>query len=532
MQSLVATRTELLDRRRRALFVAEGRDLLKDKRTALVREFRQHQAELLDGLDELRELASRARRRLEEAIVVCGPEPLESGLWSPRPASVQSCDPGPWPASASTTSHTIRYAATRALVDGQPVLTRGRAARAGVGADYLGRVLDGAGRPRDGGSEPVPDAYRDVNGLPLNPITRAHPDQFLETGISAIDGLITLVRGQKLPIFSGSGLPANALAARIAAQTRAPGDDDEVVVIFAAMGVTRREAEFFRTEFLAGGAASSSVLLLNLADDPTIERLLTPRVALTMAEYLAFELDRHVLVVMTDMTAYCEALREISAAGEEIPGRRGYPGYMYTDLASLYERAGRVRGGHGSLTQLVILTMPDDDITHPVPDLTGYITEGQIVLSRDLDRQGTAPPIDVLPSLSRLMNAGIGAGKTREDHRGLADRLYACYARGREVRRLMSIVGESGLPLEDRRYLAFAAAFEATYLDQDDQRRTLAETLEVGWRLLDPFPRAELKRLSADELARCHQPSDHIDSSSTSAGARHSGEALPTELAP
>ena len=469
MQSLVATRTELLDRRRRALFVAEGRDLLKDKRTALVREFRQHQAELLDGLDELRELASRARRRLEEAIVVCGPEPLESGLWSPRPASVQSCDPGPWPASASTTSHTIRYAATRALVDGQPVLTRGRAARAGVGADYLGRVLDGAGRPRDGGSEPVPDAYRDVNGLPLNPITRAHPDQFLETGISAIDGLITLVRGQKLPIFSGSGLPANALAARIAAQTRAPGDDDEVVVIFAAMGVTRREAEFFRTEFLAGGAASSSVLLLNLADDPTIERLLTPRVALTMAEYLAFELDRHVLVVMTDMTAYCEALREISAAREEIPGRRGYPGYMYTDLASLYERAGRVRGGHGSLTQLMILTMPDDDITHPVPDLTGYITEGQIVLSRDLDRQGIAPPIDVLPSLSRLMNAGIGAGKTREDHRGLADQLYACYARGREVRRLMSIVGESGLPPEDRRYLAFAAAFEATYLDQDDQ---------------------------------------------------------------
>jgi V/A-type H+/Na+-transporting ATPase subunit B len=385
------------------------------------------------------------------------------------------------------------------------VLTRGRVTRTGVGPDYFGRVLDGVGRPRDGGPEPVPDVYRHVNGLPLNPIARAHPDQFLETGVSAIDGLITLVRGQKLPIFSGAGLPANALAARIAAQASAPGDDADVIVIFAAMGVTRREAEFFRTEFLTGGAASSSVLLLNLADDPTIERLLTPRVALTMAEYLAFELDRHVLVVMTDMTAYCEALREIAAAREEIPGRRGYPGYMYTDLASLYERAGRVRGGRGSLTQLLILTMPDDDITHPIPDLTGYITEGQIVLSRNLDREGITPPIDVLPSLSRLMNAGIGAGKTREDHRGLADQLYACYARGREVRRLISIVGESGLPPEDRRYLAFATAFETTYLDQGEERRTLTDTLELGWRLLDPFPETDLKRLTADQLARHHQ---------------------------
>ncbi len=385
------------------------------------------------------------------------------------------------------------------------VLTRGRAARTGVGADYLGRVLDGLGRPRDDGPEPVPEAYRHVNGLPLNPSARAHPDQFLETGVSAIDGLITLVRGQKLPIFSGAGLPANALAARIAAQTRAPDDDSEVVVVFAAMGVTRREAAFFRGEFMSTGAASSSILLLNLADDPTIERLLTPRVALTMAEYLAFELDRHVLVVMTDMTAYCEALREISAAREEMPGRRGYPGYMYTDLASLYERAGRVRGGSGSLTQLMIVSMPDDDITHPIPDLTGYITEGQIVLSRELDRKGVAPPIDVLPSLSRLMNAGVGAGKTREDHRGLADQLYACYARGREVRRLMSIVGESGLPQEDQRYLAFAAAFESTYLDQGDTRRTLAETLELGWRLLDRFPGAELKRVTADQLAEHHR---------------------------
>ncbi|WP_327640768.1 V-type ATP synthase subunit B [Kribbella sp. NBC_00482] len=385
------------------------------------------------------------------------------------------------------------------------VLTRGRAARTGVGTDYFGRVLDGAGRVRDGGPQPVPDDYRHVNGLPLNPITRAHPDQFIETGVSAIDGLVTLVRGQKLPIFSGAGLPANSLAARIAAQARVPGDDAEVVVIFAAMGVTRREAEFFRTEFLTGGAAARSVLLLNLADDPTIERLLTPRVALTMAEYLAFEQHRHVLVVMTDMTAYCEALREISAAREEMPGRRGYPGYMYTDLASLYERAGRVHGGAGSLTQLMILTMPDDDITHPIPDLTGYITEGQIVLSRELDRQGIQPPIDVLPSLSRLMNAGIGAGKTRDDHRSLADQLYACYARGREVRRLMSIVGESGLPAEDRRYLAFAAAFERTYLDQGPDRRALSDTLEIGWQLLSPFPAAELKRVSAEQLARHHE---------------------------
>jgi V/A-type H+-transporting ATPase subunit B len=402
---------------------------------------------------------------------------------------------------------------------GTSVLTRGRAARTGVGADFFGRVLDGAGRPRDGGPAPVPDAFRHVNGRPLNPIARAHPDQVIETGVSAIDGLCTLVRGQKLPIFSGAGLPANQLAARIASQARVVGDDtdtdthsdthadNDVVVIFAAMGVTRREAEFFRSEFLTGGASQRSVLLLNLADDPTIERLLAPRVALTMAEYLAFEQHRHVLVVMTDVTAYCEALREISAAREEMPGRRGYPGYMYTDLAALFERAGRVRGGAGSLTQLMILTMPDDDIAHPIPDLTGYITEGQIVLSHELDRQGISPPIDVLPSLSRLMNAGIGAGKTREDHRGLADQLYACYARGREVRRLMSIVGEGGLPSEDRRYLAFADAFEHDYLDQGAERRTLVETFDLGWRLLAPFPAGDLKRVSAEQLARHHHES-------------------------
>ena len=366
-------------------------------------------------------------------------------------------------------------------------------------------VLDGLGRPRDDGPEPVPEAYRHVNGLPLNPITRAHPDQFLETGVSAIDGLITFVRGQKLPIFSGAGLPANALAARIAAQTRAPDDDTEVVVVFAAMGVTRREAAFFRGEFMSTGAASSSILLLNLADDPTIE---TAADAPGRADH-----------------GRVPGLR----AGPARPRRddrhdrllRGAPGDLGrargdarpTRLPRLHvHRPGlALRTGRPSPRRQRIadpaddLTMPDDDITHPIPDLTGYITEGQIVLSRDLDRQGVAPPIDVLPSLSRLMNAGIGAGKTREDHRGLADQLYACYARGREVRRLMSIVGESGLPPEDQRYLAFAAGFESTYLDQGDTRRTLAETLDLGWRLLDPFPGTELKRLTADQLAEHHR---------------------------
>ena len=376
-----------------------------------------------------------------------------------------------------------------------------------MGTDYFGRVLDGAGRPRDGGPQPVPDDYRHVNGLPLNPITRAHPDQFIETGVSAIDGLVTLVRGQKLPIFSGAGLPANGLAARIAAQARVPGDDAEVVVIFAAMGVTRREAEFFRAEFLTGGAAARSVLLLNLADDPTIERLLTPRVALTMAEYLAFEQHRHVLVVMTDMTAYCEALREISAAREEMPGRRGYPGYMYTDLASLYERAGRVRGGTGSLTQLMILTMPDDDITHPIPDLTGYITEGQIVLSRDLDRQG----IDTTDR-----RAAVAVAPDERRHRRRQDprrpprpgrpavRLLRPRPRGPppDVHRRRERPAHRGpaLPRLRRRVRAHLPR-------PRDQRRTLADTLELGWRLLAPFPGAELKRLTADQLAQHHQTS-------------------------
>jgi V/A-type H+/Na+-transporting ATPase subunit B len=382
------------------------------------------------------------------------------------------------------------------------VLARGRSSQTGVGEDYLGRVLDGSGRPIDGGADPVPSALRDVNGLPLNPVARAHPNEFIETGVSSIDALCTLVRGQKLPIFSGAGLPANDLAARIAAQARVSGDEQaEVVVVFAAMGITRRESEFFRDAFAAGGAADRTILLLNLAEDPTIERILTPRVALSMAEFLAFERGRHVLAILTDMTAYCESLREISAAREEMPGRRGYPGYMYTDLASLYERAGRVRNGSGSLTQLMILTMPDDDMTHPIPDLTGYITEGQIVLSRDLDRRGITPPIDVLSSLSRLMNAGIGDGRTRVDHRPLADQLFASYARGREVRQLMSIVGEHGLPEPDRRSLSFADAFEREFLGQRGERRTLDATLDLGWRLLQPFPPNELRRLSSALIA-------------------------------
>ncbi len=387
---------------------------------------------------------------------------------------------------------------------GTTLLTRGRESVTGVGLDYLGRVLDGSGRPRDGRSEPLPTAYRPVNGLPLNPVARAYPDEFIETGISALDGLCTLVRGQKLPIFSGAGLPANALATRLAAQARVLGDEEEVVVVFAAMGVTRREAMTFQAELTSGAAGSRTVLVLNLAEDPTIERLLTPRIALTLAEYLAFELGRQVLAILTDMTAYCDSLREISAARDEMPGRRGYPGYMYTDLANIYERAGRLHDAPGSLTQVLILSMPDDDITHPIPDLTGYITEGQIVLSRDLDRRGIQPPIDVLPSLSRLMNAGIGAGRTRADHRALADQLYAVYARGREVRQLMSIVGEHGLPEADRRVLAFADAFETTFLGQGDRRRSIIETLDLGWELLAPFPAHELTRLSPELLAAHH----------------------------
>ena len=382
------------------------------------------------------------------------------------------------------------------------VRARGRSATLGVGPDLVGRIFDGAGRPADDGPPLLPEAFRDLNGRPLNPVARAHPSQVIETGLSAIDGLNTLVRGQKLPIFSGFGLPGGELAAQIAASARVPGDNARFVVVFAAMGITEREAERFRESFADSAALERTVLFLNLAGDPTVERLFTPRAALTAAEYLAYERDHHVLVILTDITNYCEALREVSAAREELPGRRGYPGYMYTDLASLFERAGRVRGRTGSITQLMVLSMPDDDITHPIPDLTGYITEGQIVLSRDLDRRGIRPPIDVLPSLSRLMNNGIGSGRTRDDHRGVADQLYAGYARGRELRRLLSILGEGALSEEDLRFLAFADEFERRYLDQGGTRRTVDETLDLAWQLLAHFPPEELKRINPELIDR------------------------------
>ncbi|TCJ19717.1 V-type ATP synthase subunit B [Rubrobacter taiwanensis] len=389
---------------------------------------------------------------------------------------------------------------------GTSVRPRGEVAKMAVGQNLLGRILDGSGDPIDGGPPLSPDDYRDVNGEPLNPYARAHPEDFIETGVSAIDGLNTLVRGQKLPIFSGFGLPAMELAAQIAEGARVPGDDEGFVVVFAAIGVTQREAAFFRRRFAGSAALERSVLFLNLADDPTIERLLTPRAALTVAEHLAWEEGRHVLVILADVTNYCEALREVSAARREIPGRRGYPGYMYTDLASLFERAGRVRGRPGSVTQLMILSMPDDDVTHPIPDLTGYITEGQIVLSRELDRRGIYPPIDVLPSLSRLMNEGIGEGKTREDHRAVADQLYASLSRGKELRRLVSIVGEGALSDDDRRYLAFADRFEERLVGQGARRRSIEETLDLSWELLADFPESELKRIKPEIIER-YRPS-------------------------
>jgi V/A-type H+-transporting ATPase subunit B len=368
--------------------------------------------------------------------------------------------------------------------------------------------LDGSGKPIDGGPTIIPEVSLDINGLPINPSVRTHPSEFIQTGISAIDGLNTLTRGQKLPIFSGAGLPANELAAQIAAQARVgtveSGGSEPFAVVFAAIGITHREATFFIDQFRASDSMDRTVMFINRADDPTIERLLTPRAALTAAEYLAFHHHRHVLAILTDMTNYCEALREVAAACEEVPGRRGYPGYMYSDLASLYERAGRIRGNPGSVTQLVILTMPDDDITHPIPDLTGYITEGQIVLSRDLHRKGIYPPIDVLPSLSRLMNSGIGPQKTRSDHRNVADQLYALYAQGRDLRRLVAIIGEAALSKEDRRVLDFARHFEETFIGQGMIDRDVIQTLDLAWDLLSPLPADILKRIPRDLLERYH----------------------------
>ncbi len=377
---------------------------------------------------------------------------------------------------------------------------RGRPLTVPVSLEMLGRVFNGLGQPLDGGPEPLALERRDINGAPINPGARAYPSQFIQTGVSAIDGMNSLVRGQKLPIFSGSGMPHDRLAAQIAAQARI-AEREEFSIVFAAMGIVRDVAAFFQRSFEESGALQSAVLFLNLAEDPPAERLITPRLALTVAEYLAFDAQRHVLVILTDMTNYCEALREISSARGEVPARRGYPGYMYSDLASLYERCGRIEGVTGSITQLPILTMPNDDITHPVPDLTGYITEGQIVLSRQLMLKGIYPPIDVLPSLSRLMKDGIGAGRTRADHPNLASQLYAAYAHVQEVRALVAVVGEEELSDVDRAYLRFGDEFERRFVGQGPaEDRSIEATLDLGWEMLSFLPASELRRVTPQEI--------------------------------
>jgi V/A-type H+-transporting ATPase subunit B len=389
----------------------------------------------------------------------------------------------------------------------------GRALELGVGRDMLGRVFDGLGRPCDDGPPIIAESRRSIQGQPINPTARDFPDDFIQTGVSAIDGLNPLVRGQKLPIFSGSGLPHNQLAAQIARQAAVLArssadeigakDEGEFAVVFAAMGITFEDADFFTAEFRETAAIERAVLFLNLADDPAVERIATPRMALTAAEYLAFDCDMHVLVILTDMTYYCEALREVSAARKEVPGRRGYPGYLYTDLASMYERAGRVKGAKGSITQVPILTMPDDDKTHPIPDLTGYITEGQIVLDRNLHRRGIYPPISVLPSLSRLKQKGIGPGKTREDHADLSNQLFGAYARGLQAKELAVILGEAALSDTDKAFVKFADAFEDRFVRQGaHEERSVEETLTLGWELSALLPRAELKRIKDEYVER------------------------------
>ena len=376
----------------------------------------------------------------------------------------------------------------------------GRQMELSVSEDMLGRVFDGLGRPIDDGPEIIPDMRLDVNGKPMNPAARKYPQEFIQTGVSAIDGLNTLVRGQKLPIFSASGLPHAQLAAQIARQAKVRGKDEKFAVVFAAMGITFEESNYFIDSFKETGAIDRTVLFVNLANDPAIERIATPKMALTAAEYLAFEKGMHVLVILTDITNYADALREVSAARKEVPGRRGYPGYMYTDLATIYERAGRQSGKEGSITMIPILTMPEDDKTHPIPDLTGYITEGQIILSRDLYRKGITPPIDVLPSLSRLKDKGIGEGKTREDHSSTMNQLFSAYARGKDAKELMVILGEAALTDIDKLYAKFADEFEKEYVSQGyENDRTIEETLNIGWKLLRILPRSELKRIS-DEL--------------------------------
>lgn len=382
----------------------------------------------------------------------------------------------------------------------------GRGIELGVSEDMLGRVFDGMGNPIDGGPEIIPEKRIDINGVPINPAARDYPSEFIETGVSAIDGLNTLVRGQKLPIFSGSGLPHASLAAQIARQAKVKGKDEKFAVVFAAMGITFEEADFFKQEFIKTGAMERTVLFVNLANDPAIERIATPKMALTAAEYLAFDRGMHVLVIMTDITNYADALREISAARKEVPGRRGYPGYMYTDLATLYERAGRLKGKDGSITLIPILTMPEDDKTHPIPDLTGYITEGQIILSRELYRKNIEPPINVLPSLSRLKDKGIGEGKTRADHANTMNQLFAAYARGKDAKELMSILGEAALSDVDKLYAEFAERFEEEYVSQGYYNdRSIEETLEIGWKLLSILPKSELKRIKSEYIEKYYK---------------------------
>ena len=370
-----------------------------------------------------------------------------------------------------------------------------------VSGDMLGRVFDGMGRPIDNGPAIIPEKHLDINGSPMNPAARDYPAEFIQTGVSAIDGLNTLVRGQKLPVFSGSGLPHAQLAAQIARQAKVRGANEPFAVVFAAIGITFEEADFFISDFRRTGAIERAVLFMNLANDPAVERISTPRMAITCAEYLAYELGMHVLVILTDITNYAEALREVSAARKEVPGRRGYPGYLYTDLASLYERAGRIKGKPGSITQIPILSMPEDDKTHPIPDLTGYITEGQIMLSRELLRKGVTPPIDVLPSLSRLKDKGIGKGKTREDHADTMNQLFSAYARGKDAKELAVILGEAALSDTDKMYAKFATEFERRYVSQGyDTNRSIEETLQIGWDLLSILPRSELKRIRDEYL--------------------------------
>jgi V/A-type H+/Na+-transporting ATPase subunit B len=379
----------------------------------------------------------------------------------------------------------------------------GETAMLSVSDEMLGRTFDGLGKPRDTGPKIISKEKYDLVGAGINPYSREEPSEFIQTGMSNIDGMNTLVRGQKLPIFSGAGLPHNLLATQIARQAKVLGTSENFSVVFAAMGITSEEANFFIKQFEESGALGRSVLFLNLSSDPSMERILTPRLALTTAEFLAYEREMHVLVILTDMTNYCESLREISAAREEVPGRRGYPGYMYTDLASIYERAGKIKGRKGSVTQIPILAMPADDITHPIPDLTGYITEGQIVLSRELNRLNIQPPVDVLTSLSRLMNQGIGNGRTREDHRNLADQLYATYAQGKDARALSAIVGEEALSETDRKFLKIANNFEHKFVNQGiDENRSIEHTLDIGWELLSNLPESEMKRIKSEFITK------------------------------